>query len=75
MTTSKVQAESRARPDPQTEPVISVYRLAAITGVSPSYIYELIRNGDPSIPVIRIGGRIMIPTVPILRMLDGSEAA
>jgi len=53
-------------PDPRTEPTISADRAAELLGVSRSSIYDDIKRGG-TIPVIRVNGRIRIPTAAFLR--------
>ncbi len=54
-------------PDPTTEPTITVARLASLLGVSRGTVYEAVRAG--TVPSLRIGRRIVVPTARILSLL------
>lgn len=54
-------------PDPTTEPTVSVERAGAILNVSRHNAYAGVRDG--TIPSIRIGHRIVVPTPALLKML------
>ena len=64
---------ARALPDPRQQPTITVKQAAALLGISERSAYEAAHRGE--IPVIRLGRRMTVPTVFVLRMigLDGSE--
>jgi excisionase family DNA binding protein len=53
--------------------IYTVEEAAAKLGISRNSAYEGVRRGD--IPGIRIGRRIVVPRVPLDRMLDGGKAA
>lgn len=61
----------RVLPDPELEPTISVPAAGKIFGLSRPSAYEAARRGD--IPTIRMGRRLMVPTVKILRLLGYDE--
>jgi excisionase family DNA binding protein len=48
-------------------PTVSVEHAARILGISRSSGYRGIHRGD--IPALRIGGRLKVPTAPLLAML------
>ena len=54
-------------PDPTVEPTVSVERAGAIFGISRASAYGAVHDG--SIPSIRLGRRLVVPTAAILRML------
>lgn len=54
-------------PDPRKQPTITVKEAAALLGISERSAYDAVHRGE--IPVIRLGRRMTVPTVPILRML------
>ncbi len=58
---------SRAIPDPQEQPTVTVERAAAILGVSRGVAYEAVRTG--TIPSIRIGRRLLVPTARLSALL------
>ncbi len=60
---------SRALPDPCEYPTISVERAAAVLGVSRGTAYDAVRRGV--IPSIRIGRRVLVPTVRLAALLAG----
>ena len=59
-------------PIPTDEPVVSVERAGSILGISRATAYAAVNNG--TIPSIRLGRRIVVPTAPLLRLvgLDGT---
>jgi hypothetical protein len=52
-------------------PTCSVEEWRKIFGLSKNPAYEAVKRGD--VPSIRVGGRILIPTAPLRKML-GLEA-
>ncbi|MCX7444390.1 helix-turn-helix domain-containing protein [Corynebacterium sp. P7003] len=54
-------------------PTISVREAARLLGIGESSAYTAIRNNQFPTPVIKIGGRYVIPTAP-LRQLLGVDA-
>lgn len=54
-------------------PTISVEQAAAIFGIGRNAAYEAVRRGE--IPSVRLGGRILVPTAAIRKMLyvDGGQ--
>lgn len=64
---------SRSVPDPREQPTITVKEAAALLGISERSAYEAAHRGE--IPVIRLGRRMTVPTVLVLRMigLDSSN--
>lgn len=61
-------------PDPRVTPTISVEYTGRLLGLSRPSAYKAARSGQ--IPVIRIGGRMVVPTAKVLAMLglDGGQA-
>lgn len=57
----------RDLPDPLKVPTLSVERVAELLGVSRTSAYAAARRGD--IPVVRIGQRILVPTVGVYRLI------
>jgi excisionase family DNA binding protein len=55
----------------ESAPVVSPKRWADLSGMPRSTVYDQIKNG--SLPSIRLGSTIQIPTVPLLKLL-GAEA-
>jgi predicted DNA-binding transcriptional regulator AlpA len=47
-----------------------VQTAGAILGIGRSKAYELVRAGEFPVPVLRIGRRIVVPTVAIVSLLD-----
>lgn len=64
---------NRTLPDPAAEPTITVPRAGNIAGISRRAAYAAAERGE--IPVIRIGGRIVVPTAKFLALLGLAEAA
>lgn len=54
---------------------ISSADAAAVLGMSKSAVYAAIRDDKFPFPVIRIGGRIVIPTAPIREALGIEEVS
>jgi excisionase family DNA binding protein len=56
---------------PASEDVLtySVPQAGALLGLGRNASYEAAARGD--LPVIRIGGRILVPRVALMRLLDG----
>lgn len=52
-----------------TPPTISIRAAADVLGIGHSSAYAAARNDDFPVPVIRIGGRIVVPTKPLLDLL------
>lgn len=62
----------RSLPDPHEQPTITVKEAALLLGISERSAYEAAHRGE--IPVIRLGRRMTVPTVLVLRMIgfDGA---
>lgn len=60
-------------PDPRKRPTITVKEAAALLGISERSAYDSVHRGE--IPVIRLGRRMTVPTVLILRMLGLDEVS
>jgi hypothetical protein len=60
-------------PDPTVEPTVSVERAGAIFGISRASAYGAVHDG--SIPSIRLGRRLVVPSAAILRMLATDATA
>lgn len=54
-------------PSPGTKPTLTVEEVAALLGVSRSTAYEAVRRG--TIPAIRLGRRLVVPTAAVLCLL------
>lgn len=54
-------------PDPAQRPTLSVKECAPVLGISVWAAYAAAKRGE--IPTIRIGGRVLVPTVRLLAML------
>ena len=55
-----------------TQPTIPVPTAARLLGLSRNGTYEAIKRGE--LPSIRVGGRVVVPTAPLRKML-GLEVA
>lgn len=58
-------------PDPLNRPTVKVAEFARIFGIGESAAYKAVKAGE--IPAVRIGGRILIPTAALRRMLSLDE--
>ncbi|HSH61895.1 MAG TPA: helix-turn-helix domain-containing protein [Acidimicrobiales bacterium] len=67
------RSEGSLVPDPRRQPTITVKEAAALLGISERSAYDAVHRGE--IPVIRLGRRMTVPTVPILRMLGLGEVS
>jgi hypothetical protein len=55
-------------PDPEIQPTVSVYPTAASAlGLGRTAAYAAAKRGE--IPTIRVGGRLVVPTAALRRML------
>jgi len=61
-------AADKGLPDPATEPTVSVPRAGQILGIGRATAYTGVKTGE--LPAIRIGGRIVVPTAALLRLLE-----
>ena len=50
-------------------PTISIRDAAPLLGISASTAYAAVRAGTFPVPVIHIGGRIVVPTAPLRKLL------
>jgi len=57
----------------EMSPTVSVARAAGVLGVSPSTFYRAVTEGNPPVPVLKIGSRIVVPTKPLLELLGLDE--
>jgi excisionase family DNA binding protein len=55
-------------PDPAVEPVVSVERAGDCLGISRSTAYASVHDG--TIPSIRLGRRLVVPTAALRRLLE-----
>jgi hypothetical protein len=62
-------------PDPTQQPTVGVDEAAALLSCSTWAAYEAIRRGDFPVPVLKVGRKIRIPTMPLLRQLGLAEPA
>ena len=53
---------------------VSVEQAAAALGIGRALAYDLIRQGRFPVPILRLGRRLIVPTVPLVRTL-GLEPA
>ena len=65
-TTPPTMDELRSRPS------VTVPEGGACLGLARNASYKAARTGD--LPTIRVGGRIVVPTARLLRMLEGEDA-
>ena len=54
-------------PNPTERPTVTVREAAAWLGVSKSTAYQAVESGD--LPVIKVGGRLLVPTAALRRLL------
>ncbi|MST31626.1 helix-turn-helix domain-containing protein [Acidimicrobiaceae bacterium USS-CC1] len=47
--------------------------MAELLGVSTWAVYESVRRGEPPIPPIRVGRRLVWPKAAVDRLLDGAS--
>ena len=47
--------------------VVSVREAASLLGISKDLAYDLVRRDE--LPSIRLGGRVVVPTRPLLKLL------
>ena len=70
-TTSDPTHSKRPRPwtlaELRAQPTITVEVAGAALGIERSSAYTAVRRGE--IPSLRVGRRLVVPTVPLLRML------
>jgi len=52
--------------------VCSVAQSAEVLDISRNTAYDAIRTGTFPVEVIRIGRRLLVPTAPLLRLLEGA---
>ena len=57
--------------DPRETPTLTVEEAGRLLGIGRSLAYAAAKDG--SLPTIRIGKRILVPTAALLRMLAGGE--
>lgn len=51
------------------KPTLTVREAATLLGISASSAYEAARKNKFPVPVIRVGGRIVVPAAPLLDLL------
>ncbi len=61
-------ARREGLPDPRVTPTVTVAQTARLLGVSRSTAYSAVGRGQ--IPTIRVGNRILVPTMAIYRLLE-----
>lgn len=61
-------------PEPSVRPTVTVEEAGAILGISRGSAYAAAKNG--TLPTLRIGKRLVVPTAALRRLLelDGSAA-
>lgn len=52
---------------------VSIGKAAELIGISRSSAYQAARNGSFPTKIIQIGGRYVVPTVPLLELLGLDE--
>jgi excisionase family DNA binding protein len=67
MATNRGEVTGR-KPQAEEKLVLSVPEAGRLLGLSRNSAYEAAGRGD--IPTIRIGGRILVPRIALLRMLE-----
>lgn len=50
-------------------PVVDLRTAAAVLDIGRTAAYELVRAGQWPTPILRLGGRIKVPTAPLLELL------
>jgi hypothetical protein len=55
-------------------PTVSIGTAAKVLGVSRAHAYALAERGELGVRVLRLGARIVVPTVALRRLLDGDES-
>jgi predicted DNA-binding transcriptional regulator AlpA len=50
-------------------PVVDLRTAAAVLHIGRTAAYELVRAGQWPTPILRLGGRIKVPTAPLLELL------
>ena len=58
-------------PNPETEPTITVERMAKLLGLSRGSAYQAVRAGE--LPAIRVGRRWVVPTAAVLTILGVAD--
>jgi hypothetical protein len=53
-------------------PVVDLRTAAAVLDIGRTAAYELVRAGRWPTPILRLGGRIKVPTAPLLELLGVS---
>ena len=64
---SLLDASEGRLPDPNVDPTLTPEQTADVLGVGVKVVYAAVRNG--TLPSIRLGRRIRIPTAALLAML------
>jgi hypothetical protein len=59
---------------PELPPTLDVVSAGTLLGVGRTLAYRLVRQGKWPTHVVRAGGKIMIPTVPLLEFLGITES-
>lgn len=57
-------------PPAVTSQTFNVDSAARLLGIGRSTAYECIRQGTCPVPVIHVGNRYLVPSAPLLRLLD-----
>jgi hypothetical protein len=52
--------------------VVDLLTAAAVLDIGRTAAYELVRTGQWPTPILRLGGRIKVPTAPLLELLGVS---
>lgn len=55
------------------KPTITLKAAAGLIGIGLSTAYGAVRSNEFPVPVIKIGGRIVVPTKPLLDLLGLEE--
>ncbi|MGX1739149.1 helix-turn-helix transcriptional regulator [Corynebacterium flavescens] len=56
-----------------TPPTITLAKAADLIGIGRSTAYQAVRSNEFPAPVIKIGGRYVVPTRPLLELLGLDE--
>lgn len=55
-----------------TPHTLTIRQAASMLGISRSLAYELVKNGNFPVPVLRLGRRMVVPRAALLRLLGSA---
>ena len=55
----------------QTRPTVPIRDAFRALGIGPTAGYRLARAGQLPVPILRIGRKLVVPSAPLRRLLDG----